>query len=112
MGKLIRAAVEKCKEVKPNVKLGVFGDHCGDRASVEFFTRLGIDIMICSHLAHIPTAKLVAAQSHITSTPGKLGFNSLHSTVFSIRLSLRIVGMKRYVDEELFSIDPLRGFDE
>lgn len=70
MGKLIRAAVEKCKEVKPNAKLGVFGDHCGDRASVEFFTRLGIDIMICSHLAHIPTAKLVAAQSHIVSTPG------------------------------------------
>lgn len=54
------------------MQTGVYGEHCGDRASVDFFTNLGVDILICSNANHIPVAKLVSAQSHITGSPGQI----------------------------------------
>jgi pyruvate, orthophosphate dikinase len=64
VGHLIRIAVEKGKKVKPNIHLGVCGEHGGDSASINFFNKLGLDYVSCSPY-RVPTAILAAAQAVI-----------------------------------------------
>jgi len=64
VGQLIAIAVEKGKEVKPNIHLGVCGEHGGDPASISFFNKLGLDYVSCSPY-RVPTAILAAAQAVI-----------------------------------------------
>jgi pyruvate,orthophosphate dikinase len=64
VGHLIRIAVEKGKKVKPNIHLGVCGEHGGDPASINFFNTLGLDYVSCSPY-RVPTAILAAAQAVI-----------------------------------------------
>ena len=64
VGQLIRIAVEKGKKVKPNIHLGVCGEHGGDPASINFFNTLGLDYVSCSPY-RVPTAILAAAQAVI-----------------------------------------------
>ena len=64
VGALIKIAVEKGKSVRPDIKLGVCGEHGGDPSSVEFFHNVGLNYVSCSPF-RVPLARLAAAQAEI-----------------------------------------------
>ena len=64
VGKLIKMAVAAGKEVRPDIKLGVCGEHGGDPSSVEFFHNVGLTYVSCSPY-RVPLARLAAAQANI-----------------------------------------------
>jgi pyruvate,orthophosphate dikinase len=57
-------AVKKGQSVRPDIEVGVCGEHGGDPASVEFFHRIGLDYVSCSPF-RVPIARLAAAQAAI-----------------------------------------------
>jgi len=61
IGKLVRMACEMGREARPDLKLGVCGEHGGDPRSIEFFHRIGLDYVSCSPY-RVPIARLAAAQ--------------------------------------------------
>jgi pyruvate,orthophosphate dikinase len=62
VGQLIRMGVQKGKSARPNLKIGICGEHGGDPKSVEFFHRAGLDYVSCSPY-RVPVARLAAAQA-------------------------------------------------
>ncbi len=64
VGQLVRMAVERGRSVRPDIKLGVCGEHGGDPASVEFFHGAGLNYVSCSPF-RVPIARLAAAQAAI-----------------------------------------------
>ncbi len=62
VGDLIRIATERGRSVRPDVKLGVCGEHGGDPASIAFCERVGLDYVSCSPY-RVPIARLAAAQA-------------------------------------------------
>ena len=64
VGKLIKMAVELGKSTRPDIHLGVCGEHGGDPASIEFFHRVGLNYVSCSPY-RVPIARLAAAQAAI-----------------------------------------------
>lgn len=65
VGALMKIAVRKGKATRPNLKLGICGEHGGDPASIEFCNKIGLSYVSCSPY-RIPIAKLAAAQAAIT----------------------------------------------
>lgn len=66
VGELVRIACAAARAVKPDIKLGVCGEHAGDPASADFLVRLGIDSVSCSPF-RIPLARLGVAQALLSS---------------------------------------------
>jgi len=64
VGKLIEMAVKLGKQTKPDIKLGICGEHGGDPGTVEFCHKIGLSYVSCSPF-RIPIAKLAAAQAAI-----------------------------------------------
>ena len=64
VGKLMKMAVELGKQTRPNIKLGICGEHGGDPSSVEFCHKLGLTYVSCSPF-RVPIARLAAAQANI-----------------------------------------------
>ena len=64
VGSLIKVTIEKAKSTRPNLKLGVCGEHGGDPSSVEFFHNVGLDYVSCSPF-RVPVARLAAAQAQV-----------------------------------------------
>jgi pyruvate,orthophosphate dikinase len=62
VGDLMRIAVERGKGTKPEIKLGICGEHGGEPSSVEFCHRIGLDYVSCSPY-RVPLARLAAAQA-------------------------------------------------
>jgi pyruvate,orthophosphate dikinase len=62
VGQLIKIAVQKGKTSRPNIKLGICGEHGGDPASVEFCHRVGLNYVSCSPY-RVPISRLAAAQA-------------------------------------------------
>lgn len=62
VGELVRIAVEKGRKARPDIKLGICGEHGGDPKSIEFFHRVGLDYVSCSPF-RVPIARLAAAQA-------------------------------------------------
>ena len=62
VGELVVTAVERGRKIRPNIKLGVCGEHGGDPRSVKFFAKVGMDYVSCSPF-RVPIAKLAAAQA-------------------------------------------------
>jgi pyruvate,orthophosphate dikinase len=62
VGDLMRIAVERGRETKPEIKLGICGEHGGEPTSVEFCHRIGLDYVSCSPY-RVPLARLSAAQA-------------------------------------------------
>jgi pyruvate,orthophosphate dikinase len=62
VGELMRIAVERGRETKPAIKLGICGEHGGEPSSVEFCHRIGLDYVSCSPY-RVPLARLAAAQA-------------------------------------------------
>ena len=55
-------AREKARAVKPNIKLGICGEHGGDPATIDFCYRAGLNYVSCSPY-RVPIARLAAAQA-------------------------------------------------
>ena len=62
--KLVKIALDNAKPVKPDLKIGVCGEHGGDPKSIEFFENNNFDYISCSPF-RIPTAILAAAQAYL-----------------------------------------------
>ena len=62
VGELMRIAVERGRGVKPELKLGICGEHGGEPRSVAFCHELGLDYVSCSPY-RVPLARLAAAQA-------------------------------------------------
>ena len=64
VGILVKLAAEQGRKTRPNIKLGVCGEHGGDPASIEFFHKIGLNYVSCSPY-RVPIARLAAAQAAI-----------------------------------------------
>ncbi|HLW47264.1 MAG TPA: pyruvate, phosphate dikinase [bacterium] len=62
VGALIDMAVREARKVRPDIELGICGEHGGDPASIEFFHKVGLSYVSCSPY-RVPTARLAAAQA-------------------------------------------------
>lgn len=64
VGKLVQMAADLGRSVRPEIKLGVCGEHGGDPASIEFFHRVGLAYISCSPY-RVPVARIAAAQAAV-----------------------------------------------
>jgi pyruvate,orthophosphate dikinase len=64
VGRLIRIAVEDGRRTRPDLKLGVCGEHGGDPDSIHFFHRVGLDYVSCSPF-RVPVARLEAGRAAV-----------------------------------------------
>jgi pyruvate,orthophosphate dikinase len=62
VGSLVRYAVEKGRAVRPDLHLGVCGEHGGDPESIHFFEEVGLDYVSCSPF-RVPVARLEAGRA-------------------------------------------------
>jgi pyruvate,orthophosphate dikinase len=69
VGALVRIAAEKGRGVKPDLKLGICGEHGGDPSSINFCEGVGLDYVSCSPY-RVPVARLAAAQAALASGGG------------------------------------------
>ena len=67
VGKLVKMAVELGRQTRPDIKLGICGEHGGDPASVEFCHNVGLTYVSCSPF-RVPIARLAAAQAAIKAS--------------------------------------------
>ncbi|GGU45499.1 pyruvate, phosphate dikinase [Streptomyces violascens] len=75
VGSLVRSAVEAGRATRPDLKLGVCGEHGGDPESVHFFHEVGLDYVSCSPF-RIPVARLEAGRAAAVSPAGDKGSDS------------------------------------
>ena len=71
VGKLMQMACELGRKVRPEIKLGICGEHGGDPSSIEFCHKLGLNYVSCSPF-RVPIARLAAAQATIKEKQGNL----------------------------------------
>lgn len=64
VGQLIDLAVAKGKQTRPDIKLGICGEHAGDPSSIDFCHRAGLNYVSCSP-PRVPVARLAAAQAQL-----------------------------------------------
>ncbi|HAN58946.1 MAG TPA: pyruvate, phosphate dikinase, partial [Erysipelotrichaceae bacterium] len=64
VGQLVKMAVEKGKATRPDIKLGICGEHGGDPKTVEFCHNVGLTYVSCSPF-RVPLARLAAAQAAV-----------------------------------------------
>ena len=62
VGELVKIAAERGRSTRPNIKLGICGEHGGDPASIAFCAQVGLDYVSCSPF-RVPIARLAAAQA-------------------------------------------------
>jgi pyruvate,orthophosphate dikinase len=67
VGQLVDMACQKGRSKKPNLKLGICGEHGGDPASVNFCHQVGLDYVSCSPF-RVPIARLAAAQAALKNS--------------------------------------------
>ena len=66
VGKLVKMSAELGRSARPDIKLGICGEHGGDPSSIEFCQSVGLDYVSCSPF-RVPIARLAAAQSALKS---------------------------------------------
>ena len=69
IGRLVRIAVEEGRATRPDLKIGVCGEHGGDPDSVHFFHKAGLDYVSCSPF-RVPVARLEAGRAAVLETTG------------------------------------------
>ena len=69
IGKLVKIAVEGGKKTRPNIKLGICGEHGGEPATIHFCHEVGLNYVSCSPF-RVPIARLAAAQAAIEEKRG------------------------------------------
>ena len=70
VGELVEIGVERGRQTRPDIKLGICGEHGGDPASVAFCHKVGLDYVSCSPF-RVPIARLAAAQVAIAESKGE-----------------------------------------
>jgi pyruvate,orthophosphate dikinase len=70
VGELVRIGAERGRAVRPDLKMGICGEHGGDPASIAFCQEVGLDYVSCSPY-RVPIARLAAAQAAIQQEAGK-----------------------------------------
>ncbi len=70
VGQLVEMGVQKGRSVRPDLKIGICGEHGGDPASIEFCHRVGLDYVSCSPF-RVPIARLAAARAAIRYGAGR-----------------------------------------
>jgi pyruvate,orthophosphate dikinase len=70
VGELVAIGVERGRAVRPNIKLGICGEHGGDPASIGFCEKVGLDYVSCSPY-RVPVARLAAAQATLAARTGQ-----------------------------------------
>jgi len=70
VGELVRIAVERGRKARPDIKLGICGEHGGDPASIGFCESVGLDYVSCSPF-RVPIARLAAAQAALGAIKAK-----------------------------------------
>ena len=66
VGELVSMAAERGRKVRPDIKLGICGEHGGDPSSIDFCERVGLDYVSCSPF-RVPVARLAAAQASLVA---------------------------------------------
>jgi len=66
VGELVAMGVKKGRSTRPNLKIGICGEHGGDPSSIEFCHRVGMNYVSCSPF-RVPIARLAAAQAAVTN---------------------------------------------
>ncbi|HEX5741592.1 MAG TPA: putative PEP-binding protein, partial [Pilimelia sp.] len=69
IGRLVRIAVEEGRAARPDLKVGVCGEHGGDPESVHFFHAAGLDYVSCSPF-RVPVARLEAGRAALAGAGG------------------------------------------
>src|ERR1017187_451625 len=69
IGRLVKIAVEEGRATRPNLKIGVCGEHGGDPDSVHFFHGAGLDYVSCSPF-RVPVARLEAGRAAVLEASG------------------------------------------
>jgi pyruvate,orthophosphate dikinase len=69
VGELVKTAVQRGRQSRPDIKLGVCGEHGGDPESIYFFYEAGLDYVSCSPF-RVPIARLSAAQAVLGAGAG------------------------------------------
>src|SRR5262249_44352758 len=69
VGELVRIGTERGRKARPDLKVGICGEHGGDPASIAFCHEAGLDYVSCSAF-RVPAARLAAAQAAIRATRG------------------------------------------
>ncbi|HVJ42553.1 MAG TPA: pyruvate, phosphate dikinase [Dongiaceae bacterium] len=72
VGELVKIAAERGRKTRPDIKLGICGEHGGDPASIHFCAKVGLNYVSCSPY-RVPIAKLAAAQAALTGSDGRKG---------------------------------------
>ncbi|WP_419694487.1 pyruvate, phosphate dikinase [Mesorhizobium muleiense] len=72
VGELVRMAAEKGRATRPEIKLGICGEHGGDPASIHFCEEIGLDYVSCSPY-RVPIARLAAAQAAVQTAKNGRG---------------------------------------
>ena len=67
VGQLMEISTQRGRSTKPNLKVGICGEHGGEPSSVEFCYKTGMDYVSCSPY-RVPIARLVSAQAAIKQT--------------------------------------------
>jgi pyruvate,orthophosphate dikinase len=68
VGALMQIAIKKGRKARPNLEIGICGEHGGDPKSVAFCHEIGLDYVSCSPF-RVPVAKLAAAQAALREKP-------------------------------------------
>jgi pyruvate,orthophosphate dikinase len=66
VGELVRLAVERGRAVRPEIEIGICGEHGGGTASIAFCESAGLDYVSCSPF-RLPVARLAAAQAALAA---------------------------------------------
>jgi pyruvate,orthophosphate dikinase len=82
VGAMMRLAINEGRQTRPDIKLGICGEHGGDPSSVEFCHELGLDYVSCSPF-RVPIARLAAAQAALNAIPSEKKKPSPRSTASS-----------------------------
>jgi pyruvate,orthophosphate dikinase len=69
VGQLVAMAVEKGRKTRPDIKLGICGEHGGDPSSIHFFHKVGLKYVSCSPY-RVPVARLAAAHAALSVKVG------------------------------------------
>jgi pyruvate,orthophosphate dikinase len=68
VGQLVEIACQRGREVRPDLKVGICGEHGGDPSSIDFFERADLDYVSCSPY-RVPVARVAAAQAYLRRNP-------------------------------------------
>jgi pyruvate, orthophosphate dikinase len=80
VGQLIRIGTERGRSVKPDLKVGICGEHGGDPSSIAFCNEIGLDYVSCSPF-RVPVARLAAAQASLAARSAKDEKNLIENDV-------------------------------